>query len=121
MGKLDTHMAEPTQADYADLFALANALAAHGRVSCDAGAKKRRGASEIEIGGDLQNEAFIDDDAIGVATLGNTSEVLVGGVEGQRHVWAEIFKPGFAAGAGAVRIDQATDGGEIARLVLGNR
>src|ERR1039458_6206497 len=48
-----------------------------------------------------QDEVFIDDDAIGVATVGDASEVLVRGVEGERQVRAEILKPNLAPGAGA--------------------
>ncbi len=82
----------------------------------------RSGAApgEIEVGRDAQDEAFIDDDAIGVAAVSDASEVLVRGVVGEGQVRAELLKPGLALGAGAVRVDQAADGGEVARLELGN-
>src|ERR1017187_2187049 len=81
---------------------------------------QRSGAGEIEVGGDAQNEVFIDDDAIGVATIGDASEVLVRGVEGERQVRTEILKPRLTPGAGAVRVDEAADRGEVAGLVLGD-
>ena len=99
---------------------LATPQSAHGRVCCDASAEQRRGPGESQIGGDAQHEAFIDDDAVGVATVGDASEVLVRGVEGEPQVRAEILKPSLAPGAGAVGVDQAADCGEVARLVLGN-
>jgi hypothetical protein len=89
---------------------------AHGRVCCNPGAEEGRGSSEIEIGGDTHNEAFIDDDAIGVATVGDTSKMLIRGVEGKGLVRAELFKTSFAMGTGTVRIDQATDRSEVAGL-----
>ena len=64
---------------------------------------------------------FIDDDAFGVATVGNTSEMLVRRVEGEDHVRAELFKASFAVRAGSVRVDHAADRSEIPGLVLGNR
>ena len=47
--------------------------------------------------------------------------VLVRRVEGERQVRAELLEAGLALRAGAVRIDQAADRGEVARLVLGDR
>lgn len=70
---------------------------------------ERRGSGEIEVGGDAQDKAFVDDDATGVATIGDASEVLVRGIEGEGHVRAELLKAGLALGAGAVRVDHATD------------
>ena len=42
----------------------------------------------------------------------------VGRAVGEHHVRAELLKPGPAVGAGVVRIDQAADADEIARLKL---
>jgi len=42
----------------------------HRGVRRDAGAEQRRGCGGIEVGGDAQNEMFIDDDAFGVAAVG---------------------------------------------------
>ena len=78
-------------------------------------------AGEIEVGGDAQNEVLVDDDAVGVAAIGDASEVLVRRVVGEDHVRAELLKASLALGAGAVRIDHAADRGEVAGLVLGDR
>ena len=43
----------------------------HRRVGRDAGTKQRRGSGEVEVGRDVQNEAFIPDDAVGVAAVGD--------------------------------------------------
>ena len=93
---------------------------AHRRVGRDPGAEQRRGPGEVEVGGNAQNEAFIDDDAVGVAAVGDAAQVLVGRVVGEGGIWAELLQAGLALGAGVVRIDQAADRGEVARLVLGN-
>ena len=100
---------EPAETDDADLLALGDAPVAQGRVRRDAGAEERRGAGEIEIRRDAQDEALVDDDAVRVAAVGDAAEVLVGGVVGEGHVRAELLETGLALGAGAVGIDQAAD------------
>jgi len=72
------------------------------------------------LGGDAENEAFIDDNAIGVPTVGDASKVLVRRVEGERQVRAELLKASFALWARTVGIDQAANRSEVAELVLGN-
>ena len=120
MGELHAHVAQPAETDHADFLALGDAPVAHGRVGGDPGAEERRGSGEVEVGGDAQDEAFIDDDAVGVAAVGDASEVLVRGVEGEGQVRAELLEAGLALGAGAVGIDQAADRGEVAGLELGD-
>ena len=63
---------------------------------------------------------FVDDDAIGVAAVGDTAKVFVRRIESERHVWAELLEVTFAIRAGAVGVDHATNRDEIACLVLGN-
>ena len=63
---------------------------------------------------------FIDDDAIGIAAIGDAAEVFVRRIESERHVWAELFEVTFAILAGAVGVHHATNRGEIAWLVLRN-
>ena len=71
MGELHAHVAQPAEADHADLLALGDAPVAHGRVGRDPGAEQRRGSGEVEVGGDAQDEVFVDDDAVGVAAVGD--------------------------------------------------
>src|SRR5437870_3724476 len=118
MSKFYRHMAESAEADYANFLALSDAPVMHRGVRSDAGAEQRPGCGEIEVGGDAQDEVFIDDDAFGVAAVGHASEVLVRGVEGEDHVRAELLEASSALRAGAVRIDHAADRGEIPGLVL---
>src|ERR1035437_8524099 len=120
MSKLHAHVAQAAETDHANFLALCDAPVAHRRVCGDPGAEERRGSGEIKVGGDAQHEAFIDDDAIGVATIGDASEGLVRGVEGEGQVRAELLKAGFAPGTGTVRVDEAADRGEVAGLVLGD-
>src|SRR5271166_5809565 len=114
-------MAEPTQTDYANLLALGNSPTTHGRVGCNACAEERCDPGQIELRWDSQDKALVDDDAIGVATVGYASEMFVRRVEGERQARAEVLKPGLTPGTDAVGIDQAADCGEIANLILGNR
>src|SRR4051812_1595700 len=120
MGKFHGHVTQPAETDHTYLLAFGNAPMAYWRIGGNAGAEERRRPGQIEVGRHSQNETFIDDDAIGVATVGNASEMLVRGVEGGRHVGAEILVPPLAL-RGAVRVDQAAGRGEIAGLVAGNR
>src|SRR6266403_5194144 len=113
-------MAEPAETNHAHFLAFADTPVAHRRVCGDSRAKQRRSAGEFEIGGDAQNKSFIDDDAFRVTAIGKTSEVLVGRVERKNHIRAELFQASFATWAGAVRIDHATDRGQIPGFVLGN-
>src|SRR5579863_5246816 len=119
MSKLDTHMAEPTQTDDANLLALGNTPAAHGRVGCDASAE-RCGPGETKVRWDSQDKVLIDDDTIGIATVGYASEMLVWRVEGERKIRAKVLKPGLTPGTGAIGIDQAAYRGEVTRLEFGN-
>ena len=120
MSKLHAHVAQSAETDHANLLALGDAPVAHGRVGCDPGAEQRRGSGEIEVGRDAQDKAFVDDDAVGVAAIGDASEVLVREVVGEGHVRAELLKAGLAFGAGAVGVDHAADRGEVAGLELGD-
>src|SRR5208337_2397696 len=58
--------------------------------------------------------------AFGVVTIGDTSEVLVRGVEGAGQVRAELLKASPALGTRAVRVDQAADRGDVPGLELGD-
>src|SRR6266516_643962 len=120
MSKLHGHVAQSAKTDYANFLALGDAPMMHGRVCRDPSTKKWRGSGKIKIGGDAQDEAFVNDDAFGVAAVGHASEVFVRRVEGENHVRTELLKASLALRAGAVRIDHAPDRSEIARLVLGN-
>ena len=118
MSELDAHMAESAESYDADFFALADSPVMHGRVGGNAGAEKRRGSGEIEVGGDFEDEALGDDDAVGVAAIGDAAGVLVGEVIGEGHVGAELLEALFALGAGAVGVDHAADCGEVADFEL---
>src|SRR6266700_3548783 len=120
MSKLHGHVAQSAKTDYANFLALGDAPMMHGRVCRDPSTKKWRSSGKIKIGGDAQDEAFVNDDAFGVAAVGHASEVFVRRVEGEDHVRAELLKASLALWAGAVRIDHAADRGEITWLVLGN-
>ncbi len=92
---------------------------AQGRIGGDPSTQERRNPGEIEVIWNTQNEAFIGDNAIGVATIGNWSSlVLVWGVVGEDHILAKLLKASFAMGTGTIRIDHTADRREITGLVL---
>ena len=93
-GELDAHVTQTAEADHADLLALGDAPVAHGRVRRDPGAEQRRDPGKIEVGGEAQNELFIDDDAVGVAAVGDAPEVFVRRAVGEDLVWAELKAAG---------------------------
>ena len=98
MGELHAHVAQSAETDHADLLALGDAPVAHRRVGRDPGAEQRRGSGEIEVGRDAQDEALVDDDAVGVAAVGDASEVLVRRVVGEGQVRAELLEAALGTG-----------------------
>src|SRR5579872_1008135 len=69
----------------------------------------------------MQNEALIDDNAVGIAAVSDAPEVLVGRVVGQGDVGTELLEPGLALGTSAIRVHHAANRSEIARLQLRDR
>src|SRR3982751_2502877 len=117
-GKLHAHVAQSSETNDADFLTVGDAPVAQGRVRGDPGAEKRCSSGEIEPGWDAQDEAFIHDDALGVATVRHAAEVLVEGVVGERNVSAELLETRFELYAGPVGVDHAAHRGKIAGLVL---
>jgi len=116
MCKLHTHVTQSAETDHANLLALADAPVAHGRVCCDSGAKQRSGSGEVQVRGDAQDEPLVDDNALGVATVGDASQMLIGEIVCQSEIRAELLEARLALGAGAVRIHHAADRGEVTAL-----
>ena len=117
--EFDAHVAQPAETDDADFLPLGDSPVVKGREGGDAGAEERRGSSEREVRGDLEDESFGDDDAFGVAAVGDAAGVLVREVVGEGHVGTELLEALLALWAGAVRVDHAAHGGEIAHLEFG--
>src|SRR6266404_8319415 len=92
VSKFYRHVAKSTETDHANFLALGDAPMMHRRVGRDPGAEQRRGCGKIEVGGKAQNEAFIDNNALGVAAVGHASEAFVRRVERKDHVRAELLK-----------------------------
>ena len=121
MCKLHAHVAQSAETDHADFLALGDAPVAHGRVGCDSGAEQRSGSGEVEIRGNAEDESLVNDDAVGVAAIGDASQMLVGEVVGEGQIRAELLEARLALGACAVGVHHAADCGEVARLELGDR
>ncbi len=68
----------------------------------------------------MSTKCSVDDDAVGVAAVGDAAGVLVGEVVGEGEVGAELLEARLALGAGAVGVDHAADRGEVAGLELGD-
>ncbi len=77
-----------------------------------------RGAvpARSRLAGTLKDKVLVDDDGVGVAAVSDLAGALVGEVVGEGEVVAELLQAGLAFGAGAVGVDHAADGGEIAGL-----
>src|SRR5687767_5003957 len=116
MSKLHAHVAQSAEPDDADLLALTHPPVTHGRVCRDPRAEERGCSGEIEVSRDAQHEAFVDDHAIGVATIGDASEVLVREVIGEGHLRAKLLEASFAFGAGPIRVNHAADCDKITGL-----
>ena len=71
--------------------------------------------------GRCRTKRSVDDNAVGVAAVGDAARVLVGEVVGEGEVRAELLEAGLALGAGAVGVDHAADCGEVAGLEFGYR
>ena len=65
------------EADDADLLPFADFPVAQRRIGGDAGAQQRRGAGGIQLVGHAQHEGFVDDDAVGIAAVGDAAENFV--------------------------------------------
>src|SRR5208282_6447255 len=109
MCKLHGHVAQPAEPDHANFLALGDTPAAHGRVGCDSSAEQRSDSGEVQIRGDTQHKPLVHYDAVGVAAIGDASEVFVRHIKGECEVGAELLKAGAALGTRAVRVDQAAD------------
>ena len=81
-----------------------------------------RGAApaSLRFEGTRRTNRLVDDNALGVAAIGDAAEMLVGRIKGERHVRAEILKACPALGTRAVRVDHAANRGEVAGLELGD-
>ena len=120
MSKLHGHVAQPAQPDHANLPALGDTPAAHGRVSRDSSAEQGSRPSKIEVGRDTQDEPLVHDNAVGVAAIGDTSEVLVRHIKGECEVRAALLKASPALGARAVGVNQTAHCGKVAGLKSGD-
>src|SRR5207302_11281186 len=98
MSKLHRHVAQSAQTDHANLLALGDPPMMHGGVGRDTSAKQRRGCGEIEVGGNAQNEVFLDDNAFGVAAVGHASEVLVRSIKRESQVRRDLSAARFESG-----------------------
>src|SRR3954464_4081739 len=121
MRELYRHMTQPAETDYPNFLAFAHFPAAHRRVGCDSGTQQRRRPGQRKVRGNAQHESLVHDDAVGVAAIGHTSEVLVGGIKSQRQVRAELLEASPALGTRTVRVDHAPDRRDVTFLEFSNR
>ena len=122
VGELHRHVAEPAEADDADLLARSRLPVAQRRIGGDAGAQERRCRGGVEIARHLEREALRHHDVAGIAAEGVAAEhgvrAVIGGDGAARAILLQSL---FAARAGAAGIDQAADRGEVADLEAGHR
>lgn len=120
MGKLYSHVSQSSEANNANLLAFCDVPVAHGRICRDSRAQERCDSGEIQVGRDSQDKVFFDDDAVGVATVGDASKVPVGRVISKDPILAELLQASLAFRAGAVRVNHAADRSEVSGLELCN-
>ncbi len=120
MCKLHAHVAESSETGHANFLALGNAPVAHRGISCNSGAKQRGGPGVVEVRRNPQDKSLVNDNVVGVAAVRDASQMLVGKVVGKDRILAELLETRLAFRAGAVRVHQAADCGEVARLELGD-
>ena len=71
MGELHAHVTESAEADDADFLARAGAPVFQRGIERDARAQQRRDGREVELVRNVQDEFFVDDDALGIAAVGD--------------------------------------------------
>src|SRR5579871_187587 len=118
MAEFQAHVAETAEANHANFLTLADSVLAHRRVGGDSGAQQRSSSSKVQVRRHAQHKSLIYDDTVGVAAVGDSSEMPVGEVVRQDQVRAEMLVAGLALGTRAVRINHASDSGEVASLKL---
>ena len=119
MGEFDPHVAEAAETHDANFLTFLHLPVAQRRVGGDARAEQRSGRCEIELFGYLQRKSLGDHDALGVAAVGDASDLLVFGVVGEsRHVVAILLFARAAAGAHATGIDHAAHRCNVALFEL---
>ena len=115
LGQFQPHVSESAKPHDAHFLPLRDTVISHRRVGRDAGTEERRSASRIKPLGDSQNKGFVHHDAFGISAEGGAPAVFVGRVVSENGaVLAELFEVFFAIHAGAARIDEAADPGEVA-------
>ena len=72
--------------------------------------------ASLRFDGTRRHETLVDDDALGVAAIGDDSGVLVRRIKRERHIRAELLKARPALGTRAVGIDHAANRCKVARL-----
>ena len=102
MCELHAHVAQSAETNHSDLLALGDAPVPHGRVGGDSGAKQWSGSGRVEVRGNMQDKPLVNYHTVGVATVGNASEMLVGKVVREGSIRAELLKARLAFGASAV-------------------
>src|SRR5271163_1883323 len=118
MRKFHAHVAQSAKTDHANLLIFGDTPVPHRRVSSDSGAEQGSNSGKTEVRGNAQDKPLVDDDAVGVAAIGDASQMLVREVVGQGEIWTELLETRLALGAGTVRVHHAADCGEVARLEL---
>ena len=116
-GELYGHVAEAAEPNYPNFLAFSDTPMAKGRVSGDACAEEGRGTGKIEICRDTESKTLVNDNVFGISTVGHGSgAVFIRAIVSENGCGAELFKAIRAVWTSAIRIDEATDGGNIARL-----
>src|SRR5579875_1157417 len=120
MRELERHMAEPTEADDADLHAGANLPVSQRRVGSYPGTQQWCNSGGIELGRNGMDEVLIDDNVIGVAALRELAVLVIRSVGKRRADFAVLLLVGLATGAGAAGVNNDADADAVSDLKTGD-
>ncbi len=119
VGQFDAHVAQATDADYADFLARASAPLTQRRVGGNPGAEQRRDGGQLRLGmTNPQHIALVHDDVLRIAAEGPARCVRGREVVGADHAVTVVFQTGLAVLAVLAAVDDATDTDQIADLVV---
>lgn len=130
---LDGHGAETTETSDGEFLALLDTVVHHWGVDCNTGTKERGSLREFEIVWDRANIVLVDDDILGIATVGwfgltwvslveaRAVRVLIPtGISAHHTLAAVLLSAGLAVVAITARVNKATNTSSLANLEIGD-
>jgi hypothetical protein len=118
--KLDSHVSKSTNADNTNSLASGDLPVAQRRVCSDTGTQQGSSSGKVQVLGDAKNEVLVNNNAVRVATLSDSSEMLIDTTVSPYLVVAVVLVANLAVIAGQVGVDQAANSNKVTNLELGD-